>query len=156
MKNLNATVLFLVTLVSTASFAATSHKSNSPTNLNSNFKSSALSERNLVEELTGKKASSAPTAADLRKAPLPAQHYFAGQRAAAQKNYILAIKHYNTVIQKYPTSAQAASSLTAKALLYKEMGLQPQAERNLQLAQIQKKLNVKSLAQTQNKNKIIK
>ena len=160
MKNINSLALILVTLVGVSTFATTltssAKKAAVQPTMDLNSRSKILSDKNLMEELTGKKTSSIPAAKDLRKAPLPVQHYFAGQRAATEKNYILAIKHFNTVIQKYPQSAQAPNALIAKAQIYKEMGLQPQAERNLKLAQIQKKAFSKSLAQTQNKNKIIK
>ncbi len=152
MKKLNCIVLVLVSVMGASTFA----KSLGQVPYSPNSKSSALSEKNLVEELTGKKASTELSASELRKAPLSVQHYVAGQRAAGQKNYILAIKHFNTVIQKYPRSQQVASSLLAKAQIYKEMGLQPQAERNLKLAQLQKNTNLKPLAKTQDKNKIIK
>ena len=110
-------------------------KVGSTTPVNS-MKSSALSEKSLTEELTGKKSvTQISPATNLKKAPLPVQHYFAGQRAAEQKNYIMAIKHYNTVLKKYPRSNQVKLALLAKAKVYKEMGLQTQAVHNLQMAQ---------------------
>ena len=156
MKNLNYVSTFLMTLVSVSAFATPANKVAGQTPYGPNSKSNPLSEKNLMAELTGKKVLNIPAAGDIKKAPLAVQHFYAGQRAAAQKNYILAIKHYNTVIQKYPKAPEAARSLAAKAQVYQEMGLQPQAERNLKLAQIQKITNSKALAQTQNKNKTIK
>ncbi len=118
-------------------------------------KNSSLSENALIEELTGKKNVNTQTAADLKKAPLPVQHYYAGQHAMTQKNYILAIKHFNTVIQKYPQSNQVPLALSAKARVYKEMGLQPQAERNLKLAQLKKQSrSAAGVAALQSKGKL--
>ncbi len=99
-------------------------------------KPAALSEKSLVEELTGKKDFAATlSSSNLKKAPLPVQHYVAGKKAAEQKNYILAIKHFNTILKKYPQSAQVKPTLVAKAKIYQEMGLKSQAIHNLQMAQ---------------------
>ena len=123
-------------------------------------KSSALNDKKLMEELTGKK--SAPVAApapNLKNAPLSVQHFAAGQRAMEQKNYILAIKHFNTVIKKYPMSAQVKPALVAKAKVYQEMGLQPQAQRNLKLAQLKpaaKPMATTAINNTQEKSKLTK
>lgn len=132
-------------------------------------KSSALSDKSLMEELTGKKQVVTPTAQaqaqmnNLKKAPLSVQHYYAGQKAVEQKNYILAIKHFNTVIKNYPLSAQVKPALVAKAKVYQEMGLQKQAQRNMQLAKLNTVLpaplrtaNKNQMATVQQKNKITK
>ena len=58
-----------------------------------------------------------------------------GQKAVAQKNYILAIKHFNTILKKYPHSAAVKPTLVAKANLYQEMGLKPQSIHNLKMSQ---------------------
>ncbi len=116
---------------------------------------SAINDKSLIEELTGKKSSQLPSSDSLKNSPLPVQHYFAGEKAAATKNYILAIKHFNTVIQKYPQSGFAAKSFFAKAKVYQQMGLQPQAERNLKLAQLKVK-KASGVVSNQEKNKIIK
>jgi tetratricopeptide (TPR) repeat protein len=88
-------------------------------------------ETKLLEELTGKKA--APAAA-VKALPLSKRHLDAGVVAYKSKNYILALKHYNTVIVKYPKSAEVKSAFLAKAKLYREMGLQEQSELNLKKA----------------------
>lgn len=119
-------------------------------------KSSALSEKTLIEELTGKKSLVPSKVSHFKKGPLPLQHFMAGQQAAAQKNYILAIKHFNTVIQKYPQSGEVIKALVAKAQVYTAMGLKSQAQRNLKLAQLQKKPSRKGIAEMQDKNKIVK
>lgn len=99
-------------------------------------KPAALDEKSLVEELTGKKDVAVTVSSlKLKKAPLPLQHYVAGKKAAEQKNYILAIKHFNTILKKYPQSAQVRPTLNAKALVYQEMGLKLQASHNLSMAQ---------------------
>lgn len=101
--------------------------------------------KNIYEELTGKKSKVPYTDAQLRKLPLSAQHYYAGVRAAEAKNYILAIKQYNTVIKKYPSSKEVKSALLAKASLYKEMGLREPASLNIRLAQQKTKPEIKSV-----------
>lgn len=97
--------------------------------------SSPTSDQNIMNELTGKNISTGLTKAQLKKMPLAAQHLAAGQKAAVQKNYIMAIKHYNTVIKKYPRSAQVKPALVAKSKVYKEMGLTEPAQLNMKLAQ---------------------
>ena len=134
MKKFSNALIGSIILTGSVSFAKVQSTMNPPQN---KIKSSALSDKNLMEELTGKK--SAPIAApapNLKNAPLSVQHFVAGQRAMDEKNYILAIKHFNTVIKKYPMSAQVKPALVAKAKVYQEMGLQPQAQRNLKLAQL--------------------
>lgn len=90
--------------------------------------------KSLLEELTGKKSKVPYTEAQLKKMPLSTQHYYAGVRAAESKNYILAIKQYNTVIKRYPNSKDVKAALIAKSNLYKEMGLKEPASLNLRLA----------------------
>ncbi len=99
-------------------------------------------EQNILQELTGRTPAGSPSEAVLKNAPMPVRHYYAGQRAAEQKNYIMAIKHFNTVIKKYPNSAQVKPALLAKAKIYKEMGLIEPAQFNMQMAQ--RKINFKS------------
>lgn len=157
MKLFSNALIWSIILTGSVSFA----KVNSVANPNANaVKSSALSEKNLMEELTGKKQPAVANTTqmqNLKKAPLSVQHFMAGQRAVEQKNYILAIKHFNTVIKKYPLSAQVKPALVAKAKVYQEMGLQQQAQRNLKLAQLKTTQPVKTgLAKTQEKNKIVK
>ena len=128
-----------------------------PNQKNPSLKNSALNDQALTEELTGKKQVTQISSTDLKKAPLSLQHFIAGQKAAVRKNYILAIKHFNTVIQKYPQSSQVRLALLAKANIYKEMGLQPQADRNLKLAQMKtKSTNAKVSSSRRDQNKITK
>ncbi|OFZ31201.1 MAG: hypothetical protein A2622_00975 [Bdellovibrionales bacterium RIFCSPHIGHO2_01_FULL_40_29] len=113
-------------------------------------KPSALNEKKLLEELTGVKATDETLATKkMKKAPLPVQHFMAGQKAAEQKNYILAIKHFNTVLKKYPQSSQVRPALLAKAKIYNEMGLQSQSQHNMKMAQARgvKKQTSKSTTQ---------
>ncbi|MFZ3230310.1 MAG: hypothetical protein WA160_08905 [Pseudobdellovibrio sp.] len=131
-------------------------------------KSSALNEKALIEELTGKKEAATAASvevqnkvkqANLRQAPLPVQHFYAGEKAAAAKNYILAIKHFNTVIKNYPLSTQVKPALLAKAKIYQEMGLKNQSEHNIKLAQLKTVKPVKinsALVKNQEKNKLTK
>ena len=100
-----------------------------------------LSSRNSLEELTGKKSKIPYSDAQLKKMPLSAQHYYAGLKAAEAKNYILAIKQYNTVVKRYSKSKEVRLALIAKSNLYKEMGLREPASLNLKLAQQSTKLN---------------
>ncbi|MBC7464509.1 MAG: hypothetical protein H7256_00830 [Bdellovibrio sp.] len=157
MKIFSNALIGSIILTGSVSFAKVQTTANTSQN---NMKSSALSEKNLVEELTGKKT--APVAAqpvNLKNAPLSVQHFAAGQRAMEQKNYILAIKHFNTVIKKYPMSAQVKPALVAKAKVYQEMGLQPQAQRNLKLAQLKtvaKPTATTAINSTQEKSKLTK
>lgn len=99
---------------------------------------SPLSDRQLIQELTGKSVSNLPNQEQLKSKPLSTQHYYAGLRAAESKNYILAIKHFNTVLKKYPRSIEVKSAFAAKAKVYKEMGLSEPASLNLKMAQTQK------------------
>ncbi len=142
----------LLLLNSSVAFAEVNHVIQK----NQNMKNSALSDEALTEELTGRKESLQISSSDLKKSPLPVQHFIAGQKAAASKNYILAIKHFNTVIQNYPQSNQVRPALLAKASVYKEMGLQPQAERNFKLAQVKTKTRASQVAGRRVQNKITK
>ena len=100
----------------------------------------APSNAQLLEELTGKKATVATPSAAVKTAPTVQQvpsklHLNAGYQAFVKKDYILALKHYNTVLAKYPHSAEVRLTYMAKAKLYNEMGLVEPAQRNLKLAQ---------------------
>lgn len=99
---------------------------------------SPLNEKALIQELTGKAVSNLPTQQELKNKPLSTQHYFAGLRSAESKNYIMAIKHFNTVLKKYPRSAEVKSAFEAKAKVYKEMGLAEPASLNMRMAQAAK------------------
>jgi tetratricopeptide (TPR) repeat protein len=154
MKLFSNALIWSIILTGSVSFAKVQ-----TTNQN-NLKSSALGDKKLMEELTGQKAVPSKTVVqqnNLRQAPLPVQHFMAGQKAAEEKNYILAIKHFNTVIKNYPLSAQVKPALLAKAKVYEEMGLKAQANRNIQLAQLKtpQKINLKTSAATSpNKGKV--
>lgn len=105
------------------------------------------SDAQLLEELTGKKTTTvsvgvAPKAAiaaqeqkNLAAQPPSKLHLNAGYQAYLKKDYILALKHYNTVLAKYPKSSETRLTYMAKAKLYNEMGLPEQAQRNYKLAQ---------------------
>lgn len=132
MKMKFSVIAGIVILISFNSYAKINAASTKPTYK----KPAALNEKSLIEELTGKKDVAVTISSiNLKKAPLPLQHYVAGKKAAEQKNYILAIKHFNTVLKKYPQSAQVGPTLTAKAMVYQEMGLKSQASHNLSMAQ---------------------
>ena len=152
MISFSVTSLLVLLLSSAVSFA----KVNPPNQKNQSIKNSALSDQSLTEELTGKKEVRQVSFQNLKKAPLPQQHFAAGQKAAASKNYILAIKHFNTVIQNYPQSNQVSSALVAKAKVYQEMGLKPQADRNFKLAQLKTKQSVTKIVSHREQNKITK
>lgn len=90
----------------------------------------------LMEELSGQKKS-APVATKAAKpaaSTISEKHLFAGLDAFKVKNYILALKHYNTVIIKHSRSKEVKSAYLAKSKLYAEMGLQDQSIHNLQMA----------------------
>lgn len=92
----------------------------------------------LIQELTGR--SSNLTAKILpNSAAISERHLQAGLSAFRLKNYILALKHFNTVIIKHAKSKEVKSAYMAKAKLYNEMGLMEQAELSLKQA-AQKKL----------------
>ena len=108
---------------------------------------SAPNDAQLLEELTGKKATVAASGVAPKAVAVLAQHQKlmlqspsqlhlnSGYQAYLQKDYILALKHYNTVLAKYPQSSEVRLTYMAKAKLYNEMGLAEQAQRNYKLAQ---------------------
>lgn len=94
-------------------------------------------QQKLMEELTGKKALVAPKpAVQLNPAqPEVSRHLLdAGFFAFTKKDYISALKHYNTIIVKYPKSKELHLAYLAKSKLYSQMGLTDQARLNLQIA----------------------
>jgi len=152
MLNLNSRVFKMVAVVLLLASCASGNKksSNSHSTGRSNgmaqIKSPLSNEKSIIQELTGKSVSNLPTQEELKSKPLSTQHYYAGLRAAEGQNYILAIKHFNTVLKKYPRSADVKPAFTAKAKVYKEMGLNEPASLNMRMAQATKtKVNVKSL-----------
>lgn len=111
---------------------------NTKKSLNMSVPKSALAdERSIFQELTGKADPSGnlPSDEQLKNKPLSVRHYYAGLRAVQSKNYILAIKQFNTVVQKYPNSPEVKLSFLAKSKLYKEMGLSEPSSYNFNLAQ---------------------
>lgn len=151
MLNLNSHVFKMVVVVLFLASCANGNKknSNSPTSTRAQtmtqIKSPLSNEKSLIQELTGKAASTLPTQQELKSKPLSTQHYYAGLRAAEGQNYILAIKHFNTVLKKYPRSSEVKLSFEAKAKVYKEMGLSEPASLNMRMAQ-GSKLNAKAKA----------
>ncbi len=138
-------ILFWVFLALVSSSCAHSKKSTSDQNSRSGTSSKELqirsplsSEKKILQELTGKPSSTLPTQAELKNKPLSTQHYYAGLRAAETKNYIMAIKHFNTVLKNYPQSKEVKLSFSAKAKVYNEMGLTEPANLNMRLARSQK------------------
>lgn len=92
------------------------------------------SDQSVLHELTGKPVSNIPTQVQLKNKPKSAQHYYAGLRAAEAKNYIMAIKHFNTVLKNYPRSSEVKPAFTAKAKVYNDMGLTQPAQLNMRMA----------------------
>lgn len=107
-------------------------------------------EAKLLEELTGKKAAvpaknvtpvqpqKMSAVASAAKAPsqktISRKLLDSGFFAYTKKDYISALKHYNTIIVKYPKSQEYRLAYLAKAKLYNEMGLAEQAQLNLKIA----------------------
>lgn len=61
----------------------------------------------------------------------PAQKGLALAREAKnEKNYILAIKRYNFILKYFSKTAQARQALLDKSQIYKDMGLEEQAQYN--------------------------
>lgn len=104
-------------------------------------------QQKLLEELTGKKPV-APVAvkkpaATVDNRPLSRKLLDAGFHAFTKKDYISALKYYNTIIVKYPKSTEYQLAYLGKSKLYNEMGLVDQARLNLQIAnEIGKKTQV--------------
>jgi hypothetical protein len=99
----------------------------------------------LLEELTGQKPkissevkSNENTVSNTIpsdfKASRSQMHLNAGFQAFTRKDYIKALKHYNTVIVNHSNSPEVKSAYLAKAKLYQEMGLFEQAQLNVKLA----------------------
>lgn len=84
-----------------------------------------LGQKSLYEELTGEKIRVSPAQKALELA----------RQSKNNKNYIQALKRYNTIIVRFPRTPQAKQAYLDKAVLYKEMGLNEQAQLNLKKAQ---------------------
>jgi hypothetical protein len=95
-------------------------------------------DENILQELTGesrKKSLSVQT--------LPEKHLLAGDQAFKNKDYIKALKHYNTVIIKHnKLSKDKVQAYLSKAELYQQIGLTEQAKYNVSLAK-KSKQNIK-------------
>ncbi len=90
-------------------------------------------EEKLMEELTGKKVVVAKPAAVIVK-PMSRKLLDAGFQAFTKKDFITALKYYNTIIVKYPKSNEIRLAYLGKVKLYTEMGLTEQAQLNLNIA----------------------
>ena len=116
----------------------------------------------LIEELTGQKSankaavgaskspqasansSAAKTVKPQDKTSLSRLHLNAGFQAFTKKDYIKALKHYNTILIKHYNTPEVKSAYLAKAKLYQEMGLIEQAQLNVKLAnEFEKKIQIK-------------
>lgn len=86
----------------------------------------ALAQKTIYEELTGQKGLSAKQA--------PARILELARDAKWKRDYVTALKRYNTIIVKYPKSKEVRQAYLDKASLYKEMGLLEQSKYNMQKA----------------------
>lgn len=86
----------------------------------------STNKKSLYEELTGHRSLS--VAATSRRILELARE------SKSQKDYVLALKRYNTLIVKYPKAIEVKDAYFDKAQLYKEMGLQEQSKYNFDLA----------------------
>lgn len=86
----------------------------------------ALTQKTIYEELTGHKGLSAKQA--------PARILEMARDAKWKRDYVTALKRYNTIIVKYPKSREVRQAYLDKAALYKEMGLLEQSKYNMQKA----------------------
>ena len=99
------------------------------------FSAISSEDEKLMEELSGQSSKRPAVVLRPLSATISERHLSAGLNAFKSKNYILALKHYNTVIIKHSKSKEVKSAFLSKAKLYAEMGLTEQAELNLGLAQ---------------------
>lgn len=92
----------------------------------------------LIEELTGVSATQKSFIDINIKAAnsntIEGRYLSAGLTALKTKNYVLALKYFNTIILKYSKSPEVKTAYLSKAHLYKEMGLPAQASLNSKLA----------------------
>lgn len=111
---------------STAATVTTAKKIPPSVTQKPSVKSSALAQKTIYEELTGNKVASSKQMAG-RILEL-------ARDAKWKRDYITALKRYNTVIVKFPKSKEAREAYLDKAALYKEMGLIQQSKMNLEKA----------------------
>ena len=97
----------------------------SKTNSNKVSDKQWLSRASIYQELTGQKIDSQQAGQKLIKM---------AELAQVEKNYILALKRYNTVIARFSNSKLAQAAYFGKADLYKKMGLAQQSQYNLRVA----------------------
>ena len=117
---------------------------------------SVTSDQKIMQELTGRIDKPFFSKSELKKQPLSTQHFYAGQKYAEQKNYIMAIKHFNSVVKNYPRSPEVKKALLAKAQIYQQMGLTEPAQLNLRMAQNKGAAKKKKIARSQEVQKIVK
>lgn len=86
----------------------------------------ALAQKTIYEELTGQKGLSAKHA--------PARILEMARDAKWKRDYVTALKRYNTIIVKYPKSKEVRQAYLDKSALYREMGLLEQSKYNMQKA----------------------
>lgn len=86
----------------------------------------AFAQKSIYEELTGTKGMSAKLA--------PARILEMARDSKWKRDYVTALKRYNTLIVKYPKSKEVRQAYLDKAELYREMGLLQQAKYNLEKA----------------------
>lgn len=86
----------------------------------------ALAQKTIYEELTGQKGLSGKQA--------PARILEMARDAKWKRDYVTALKRYNTIIVKFPKSKEVRQAYLDKAALYKEMGLLEQSKYNMQKA----------------------
>jgi len=86
----------------------------------------ALGQKSIYEELTGKKGLSSKQA--------PTRILEMARDAKWKRDYVTALKRYNTIVVKYPKSKEARQAYLDKAALYREMGLLQQSKYNMEKA----------------------
>ncbi|AZZ36434.1 hypothetical protein CIK05_06400 [Bdellovibrio sp. qaytius] len=86
----------------------------------------AIAQKSIYEELTGTKGMSAKQA--------PTRVLEMARDARWKRDYVSALKRYNTIIVKYPKSKEVRQAYLDKAELYREMGLTQQSKYNLEKA----------------------
>lgn len=82
----------------------------------------AIAQKSIYEELTGSKGMSSKQA--------PTRVLEMARDAKWKRDYVTALKRYNTIIVKYPKSKEVRQAYLDKAELYREMGLLQQAKYN--------------------------
>lgn len=86
----------------------------------------ALAQKSIYEELTGTKNMSVKQA--------PTRVLEMARDAKWKRDYVTALKRYNTIIVRYPKSKEVRQAYLDKAELYREMGLTQASKYNLEKA----------------------